>query len=116
MKTITNYNTTKAQATDMGRVLVQRLNDRRRGWKLHVWENLGWHYSALHSASGLSVSPSVKNGEFYAMLQPSWSVFYRGHKAFRSPHKAIEHVISGAEIYAAEVSKHVNRFRSYYSK
>lgn len=35
---------TKAEATKLGRDLVKRLGP---DWKLNVWENLGWHFSAV---------------------------------------------------------------------
>lgn len=42
---------TEAQARRGAAALLHRLKG--RGWKTHIWENLGWHYAAYNG--GLSV-------------------------------------------------------------
>lgn len=45
---------------------AQRLADRLgKGWKPHVWENLGWHYSAISKSKHLKVYPSIINKKLY---------------------------------------------------
>lgn len=36
---------TKTQAFKEGKKLLKQMNGLGGNWKLHVWENLGWHYA-----------------------------------------------------------------------
>lgn len=59
------YNCTKAQfdaAVQDADNLVARLGS---GWKPRIWENLGWHYSAVKGIA--KVHPS-SNGEYMAFI------------------------------------------------
>lgn len=114
MKTSTDYKTTKEEAAKMGERLVVTLNKNRPGWKLQTWENLGWHYCASNKACGIRVSPSSKDGYFYAMVNPSYATFYGdGNKSFRNPVAAIKYVIKNAAKYRDEIVSHVAKFESY---
>jgi len=52
---------TKAEATVAGKTLLRQLKG--KGWKLDVWENLGWHYRARNGA--LTVWPYAHRGLIY---------------------------------------------------
>lgn len=108
-----SYSTTKSEATQNASKLVAILNARKPGWKAHVWENLGWHYSAINTKYGLSVY-GYSDG-YHAMLDPSYAVFYDVHKNFRDPHKAVEYAIKNASSYGKEIAKCVAKFNSYLS-
>ena len=37
-------------------------------WRSRVWENLGWHFSAVSGCGRFKVHPSLKSGHFLAFL------------------------------------------------
>jgi len=55
---------TKAEAEKRGKALLKKL--RGDGWKLDIWENLGWHYAA--SNGPLSVYGPEKKEETFCCL------------------------------------------------
>ncbi len=54
---------TKHEATENGKKLLARMTG--RGWKLRVWENLGWHYSVVNG--DLGIYPGEYTG-YYSFL------------------------------------------------
>jgi hypothetical protein len=42
-----------------------------RGWKPHVWENLGWHYEAVSPSGRIKVSPSFGSGYHVGIGEPN---------------------------------------------
>ena len=54
---------TEKQAQQAGQLLLGKM--RGTGWKLRVWENLGWHYSV--SAGPVCVHESADGG-FFALV------------------------------------------------
>lgn len=52
---------TKKEVTRKGRVLLKLM--RGKGWKLRVWENMGWHYSVV--SGPISVHPTLWSDETY---------------------------------------------------
>lgn len=59
-----------------------------RGWKIRIWENLGWHYSV--ETKRVSVSPSVVKGEYFCLLKPHYSLFGSDNNRYRNPNAAVE--------------------------
>jgi len=58
---------TETKARRLGEALLKRLKG--KGWKLHVWETLGWHYEV--STCGLTITGSHYPSEkltYWAML------------------------------------------------
>ncbi len=58
----------KKEAVTDGAAMMVQLND--PAWKLRTWENLGWHYDAVHPC-GMSVNPVFYDGgkvRYFAML------------------------------------------------
>lgn len=113
MKTTTGYGTTKAEVDSMADALVKRLNSKRKGWTKSVFQNLGWHYCARHEKCGLVVWPSVFEGSFHAMCEPSYPSFYGSSSHSKCPHRAVESMIKSAEAYGKEIAAHVAKFKSY---
>jgi hypothetical protein len=62
------------------------------GWHTEVWENLGWHYKAVHQTHLLSVyaDPSIKTYTAYLNDRPGMGGQWIGKG--RTPHKAIKNV------------------------
>lgn len=115
MKTRCDHNTTETEATQMAFVLAQRLNFHRLGWEIEIYQTLGWNYHVIHRKYGIRVFPAHKNGEFFALLIPSYSNFYSPeHKTFRDPVEAVREVVNSAKRYAEEINEHVNKFESYF--
>lgn len=54
----------KESAEKLGKELLARMKG--DGWKLRVWENLGWHYSVKNG--GMSVYPSFDGIAYHALL------------------------------------------------
>jgi hypothetical protein len=48
-------NVTKDQATKLGKALLRKMKS--KGWKLRVWENLGWHYCLVNPP--LTLHPGI---------------------------------------------------------
>ena len=54
---------TRAEALKEGKALLKRVKG--RGWKLHVWENMGWHYAVRAPHVAVYVAGS---GKYFAMV------------------------------------------------
>lgn len=80
--------TSKAAATREGKKLLAKMQG--KGWKLEVWENLGWHFGVRNGALSVIVS-----GDRYSTLMsdeadgvggaPIWFV----RRWFRDPNAAV---------------------------
>lgn len=74
-----------------------------KGWKPHVWENLGWHYSAISSCGRIKVHPCHHGSRIL-----SYTAFLNAVNAFggrwaeqgNTPDKAVRNVlkVANAEI------------------
>lgn len=89
---------TKEQAIKAGRALLRRM--RGKGWKVSVWENIGWHYSVV--SGPVSLSP-VCGGRFMCLISDSpdragsglasWTEHGAGEKYMRDPNKAVRRAL-----------------------
>lgn len=52
------------KAQHAAKALAKRMGD---GWKPKIWENLGWHYSAVHRASGISINEYPYSGDHFTV-------------------------------------------------
>jgi hypothetical protein len=59
---------TKAEAKKAATNLRRRLGS---GWKIRMWENMGWHYSVSTAGGRVSVSPSFLKNTFFCMISLS---------------------------------------------
>ncbi len=66
MKTTTGFKTTKQEAMAMAQHLLKKI--KFKNFKIEAWENLGYHYSVDNGF--VSVSPSVSDNEYFALLMP----------------------------------------------
>lgn len=57
------------------------------GWKVRVWENLGWHWGAEHEVTGARVYPGYRGG-FFAY----WRRWDTPHP--KSPTKAVDDLVA----------------------
>lgn len=67
-KTTTNGSTTRFEAEEMGKALLQKVKLANK--ELQVWQNLGWHYG-VRGRSGrafLTVYPTSNNGFYHCLL------------------------------------------------
>jgi len=75
-----------------------------RGWKIDVWENLGWHYRV--SAGSLKVYPSYTKGHYFCLFGKGgggdsiWTDSFTS----RDPNEVVEHQLA----YANEVIEDYN--------
>ncbi|MBD3405073.1 MAG: hypothetical protein GF411_02920 [Candidatus Lokiarchaeota archaeon] len=67
---------TRAEATKKAEALKSRLQG--QGWKIRVWENIGWHYSIENTHCNLTVSEFI--GKFGVSLSDERG--YPGDPAF----------------------------------
>lgn len=78
---------TKSEATSAAKRLLAQMSG--RGWKIRVWENMGWHYSV--ETRGLSVTEHLGLPiiyRFHCMLRPHYTFFGSvQHAAY--PNKAV---------------------------
>jgi len=99
----------KADATKKGKALLKRM--RGKGWKLHVWENLGWNYSVENGP--LSVSPASRT-EFFCLLSDDvrytcgglamWTTDFKSS----DPNKAVAHAAASARKVVNRLEKAVS--------
>lgn len=52
---------------------------RTSGWRMDVWENLGWHYALRHDKLDISISQSRPDGNDYFLCGPIHLVGNIGH-------------------------------------
>ena len=103
----------KKQATSQGQALLKRMNG--KGWKLRVWENLGWHYDIY--LLGLTVHHPGKNYSTLLSSDPenysgSGEIYWTPEKSFKDPNKAVEHQMKMARIFSDKCQKMVSDISS----
>lgn len=105
----------KADAMKYGVALRDRMIG--KGWKLRVWENLGWHYSvqcgtiavhASHHSSDGKVLYSTLMSTNVADIGVGSSIFYE-QRHFNDPNKAVRHQMK----IARAVVKQLNDVMAY---
>lgn len=89
-----------AYATGCARALVRKLGG--KGWRVRVWENLGWHWSAVSICGRLKVHPSDGSrpqGSYSAFLGEADSLGGTWCATARSPRAAIRAVIADGQAH-----------------
>lgn len=102
----------KAKAIEAGRALLKRM--RGRGWKLRVWQNLGWHHSVERGP--LTVYPLTGRAGYHALLSDNpegthsgamaWTP--RGTRQHRDPNKAAAAAVKLARAYLKQATRAVD--------
>lgn len=89
------------EANRKGNALLKKLKG--HGWRLNVWENLGWHYSVeLGDAKrgGISVRCG-DDGKFWCLIgnTPDYGNYQwsHGHHSYRDPNRAVNHALNTAK-------------------
>lgn len=89
---------TKAQAEEAAKSLIKKMNG--KGWKLRMWQNIGWHYEIRNGP--IAVSPCYPEGKFSCKLSDSLEDSYGGSLIWannfssKDPNKAVMHEIKNA--------------------
>jgi hypothetical protein len=84
---------TKKQAEKKGRALLRLMKG--EGWKLDVWENLGWHYAV--KSRNISVHQDKDDGTFYCYLGESGGLgIWHTGKHFTDPNDAVSEQVKDA--------------------
>lgn len=97
----------KQQATRAGKALLRRMKG--HGWKLRVYENLGWHYSVETNRIHV-VGPSHPGEEtFMALMSPHYSYFSGEVQHRKDPNKAVKILLAGARARADELMRTVQK-------
>ena len=77
---------TKAKALKDGHSLIKKM--KTSGWKLRVWENMGWHYSIRKGA--ISISPVYYGRSYMALMSSSTLDARDPNKAYENQLKAVK--------------------------
>lgn len=92
----------KTAATREARKLVKKLG---KGWRICVWENLGWHYCAEALDGHLTVWD--EGGEYHVLFSPehkhTGNYDWYDEKRFRDPRKAVKHLLALMEKHTAKI-------------
>lgn len=105
---------TKSEATRAARKLLARMSG--RGWKIRVWENIGWHYSV--DTNRLAVHEyhdHLPKSRFCCMLKPHYTLF-GGVQYACDPNKAVEACIAVARDWVGRYAQIVDEAFTVYAK
>ena len=75
----------KSEATEKGKIMLRKM--RGKGWKLHVFENIGWHCYLTNKLCGLNVHPTnsaIGGTQYWAMMDSNIRPMSRHHTAMRN--------------------------------
>jgi len=83
---------TKHEATQQGRRLLRRMEG--TGWKLRVWENIGWHYEVQNGGIEIYVSTVFRTPRYSVLLHEGdtpggGSIFWYTNRDFHDPNLAV---------------------------
>lgn len=87
-----------------------------RGWKIRVWENVGWHYSV--ETRGLSVTEHIDLPiiyRFHCMLRPHYTFFGKVQHA-SDPNRAVVKCLCVVRESLREYDKILNEAQCVYAK
>lgn len=105
---------TKLEARRAALVLKKKLEG--RGWKIRVWENIGWHYAVETDRLSVNEYPdhSIKS-RFSCMLKPHFTLF--GPVAYAAnPNQAVEKLLESARDHIEEYKRMVDDAFTVYAK
>jgi len=85
-----------------------------KGWKIRVWQNLGWHYSIYSGNVAIHPACAFKTKKYFACVSnltddPPVSALALWHevKLFENPNDAAEHAVKKAREAVAELNRAV---------
>lgn len=96
--------TTKAAAKKAGEALRKKLKG--KGWKIRVWENIGWHLSAQLGRMTVHGVP----GNWWTLLGKgsAGEIFWSPRcKGFQDPNAAVRHQLKIANAFLSKQTKHL---------
>ena len=96
-KTIAECNKEKALAVRAGQKLLKMMKG--KGWHLHVFENLGWHYAVINGPLYVSNDNSLYSALLSDDIEKAgWAPAYwsPGYRGFKDPNDAVRYVVSFA--------------------
>lgn len=109
-----NYRT-RREATVAGKKLLARM--RGEGWKLRVWENLGWHISVSSGPISVYEYVGLSGNRYHALVSdepntagwgaPFWGAAYVG----RDPNRVVGRAVKQVE---KVVTRHRDVLRAFW--
>jgi hypothetical protein len=82
--------------------LAKRLGPR---WKPRVWENLGWHYSAISPCGSIKVHSSYPEGEMWTAYFGPEATGGKWAESGKTPWEAIDAVVATGREYETEIRR-----------
>lgn len=105
---------TKAEALRRARQVKAQL--KTKGWKIKVWNNLGWHWSLDHLDGHLTLHECLHSKTFSTLFSTgdyahtgSYNWLVRG--SFKDPNKAIEVQLHAAREYVKRTAAWVDNLK-----
>ena len=98
---------TEKQALSLGNKLLNRMKG--KGWKLTVWENIGWYYKVslgnicVHSSGRCYSTLLAKNKEFEGCGEMFWS----NDRCFTDPNEAVKYQMKIAQEFVDQCQKSI---------
>lgn len=104
---------TNAQAVEEGKIVKAMLKN-PKGWRIHTWNNLGWHVCLRKGGLSLNWSKNYDDTRsFFTLLGMdhvgAGETFWTPSKHFRNPNKAIEHQIRMARTFLKRATATVDK-------
>ena len=101
---------TKAQATKEGKALLKKMKG--KGWKLNVWETMGWHY-CVHLDHISVWANTYRVGTLYSCLMGNcwnsgrleWCDTFHS----KDPNKAVAHMVRMARANVVDLDEIVTK-------
>jgi len=99
--------TSELVARRHGEALLEQMKG--TGWKLEVWENLGWHYCVVNGTlyiyaheymDGISYTSLMGDGKHPHAGLPVWTDDYHS----KDPNKVVEHQLAFAQKYMDHIN------------
>lgn len=100
---------TKREATAAGKKLLSRM--KTSGWKLRVWENMGWHYALENYGMSIHQDNPKETCSVLFSLDPEGpggSSIWCDKKQYKDPNKAVERQMELARNYANKAVQRVH--------
>lgn len=112
---------TRAEATRWGRRQLKKF--RGKGWRMRVWNNMGWHVAFHNHGLNVRCQPSAfSHTLFHALLSDecrgsgglaAWSP---GYRQYRDPNKSAQAAIRAARAYVNHLNTAVEQAENIYVK
>ena len=106
---------TKAQVTAEAKKTLKRM--KTKGWKIHVHQNIGWHWCLENLDGHLTLNPTYDGLRFYTLLSDgscphsgsiNWSGSYKDNR-HEDPNDAVAAQLKAAQLYRDGISAWVKQ-------